>query len=417
MSEFLSQLEKVKKSSEKLAALSSAERARLILEVGKIFRSHQNEILRANQKDLKLMDQSSAMRERLELNSKKIQALVSGITKIAKLPDVLGHALEQNKLSNGLLVKKIAVPLGVVAVIYESRPNVTADLTALAFKSGNALVLKGGKESYQTNSIMVKLVHKVLKRFGLPQDLIYLIDPKTSWQKELFQAHGLVDVIIPRGGEGLIRFVRENSQIPVIETGAGVCHTFVDESFNLQKTVAIIINAKTQRPSVCNSLDTLVLHEKSLHKLLPALAASLAEFRVTIKADFSSFEVLKKYYPTDLLQKAVASDYGKEFLSLQMAIKTVKNFEHGLDFVKYHTSGHSEALISKSKKHLDRFLKEVDAAVVYTNASTRFTDGEEFGMGAEVGISTQKLHVRGPMGAQALTSYKWIVLGRGQIRQ
>lgn len=417
MSKFLVQLKRTKNSSRMLSALSPVERKKLILEVAKIFDRNKNKIVRANQKDLNLLNENSPMRERLEFSSQKIKSAISGMIKVAKMPDILNQTLEQKKLPNGLLVKKISVPLGVVAVIYESRPNVTADLTALAFKSGDALVLKGGKESYHTNLTMVSLVHRVLKHFGLPQDLLYLIDPKTNWQKELLRARGLVDVIIPRGGEGLIRFVRENSRIPVIETGAGVCHTFVDESFDLKKTVGIIVNAKTQRPSVCNSLDTLVLHEKSLRKLLPILASALVEFRVVIKADPLSFQALKKYYPSGLLRKSAGSDYGKEFLSLQMAIKTVKNFEQGLSFVKDHTSGHSEALISNSKKHTDQFLEEVDAAVVYVNTSTRFTDGEEFGMGAEVGISTQKLHARGPMGAAALTSYKWVVKGQGQVRK
>jgi glutamate-5-semialdehyde dehydrogenase len=292
---------------------------------------------------------------------------------------------------------------------------VTADLAVLALKSGNAVALKGGKEANESNKTLVGLFHQVLKHHGLPKETVLLIDPKSEWEKTLLSAHGLVDVLIPRGGAGLINWVRQNSRLPVIETGAGVCHTFA-EDYDVKKSVAIIVNARVQRPSVCNSLDTLVVTKKMLNKLMPALAAQLAEYKVLIFADAPSYQTLKNIYPAELLQKAKPEHFGVEFLSLKMSIKTVSNFNEGLAFIKKYTSGHSEAILTKNLRHASEFLKQIDASTVYHNASTRFTDGGEFGMGAEVGVSTQKLHARGPMGLEALTSYKWIVEGNGQIR-
>jgi glutamate-5-semialdehyde dehydrogenase len=265
--------------------------------------------------------------------------------------------------------------------------------------------------------VLTSLIHRALDKVGMPKDLVYLISPKEDWQKVLLNAHGLVDVIIPRGGAGLIKWVRENSRIPTIETGAGVCHTFVDGNVDVVKASKIIINAKTQRPSVCNALDTLVIHKKALMLVMEKAISGLAASNVVILADIESYKALKNIYPKNLLQKAKRGDFGHEFLSLKMSIKTVKSFEQGLEFVKENTSGHSEAILSRDSKHIKQFLNEVDAAVVYANASTRFTDGEEFGMGAEVGISTQKLHARGPMGLEALTSYKWIGKGDWIIRK
>ncbi len=324
--------------------------------------------------------------------------------------------METRKRPNGLVIKKISVPLGVVGVIYESRPNVTVDLAVLALKTGNAIVLKGGKEAYSTNKVLVSIIHRALKKHGLSSDLVFLVDPASNWKKDLLNAHGLVDVLIPRGGQGLINWVRENSHLPIIETGAGVCHTFVD-NYDVKKSVDIIVNSKTQAPAVCNALDTLVVNHQMLKKLMPALAAPLAEWGVEIFADNDSYRALKNIYPAKLLHMAKPEHFGREFLSLKMSIKTVKNFAEGLAFVKKYTSGHSEAILTNNRRHSSAFLKQIDAAAVYHNASTRFTDGGEFGMGAEVGISTQKLHARGPMGLEALTSYKWIVEGNGQTRK
>lgn len=399
-----------------VAFLSLSRRNQILRELAKIIQRNRKLILVANKKDFKKMGDNSVWRDRLLLTLKRLDDIARSLGEIARLPDPLHRVLETRRLASGLLAKKITVPLGVVGVIYESRPNVTVDLAAMAIKSGNIIVLKGGKESYETNKILVKSIHQVLAKFRVPREMVYLVDPGSNWKQSLFAAQGFVDVLIPRGSQALIDFVRTHSTIPVIETGAGVCHTFVDEKFVLTDAIKIIVNAKTQRPTICNSLDTLVVHQKALASLLPALASQLAKFGVEILADREAFRVLKNFYPSDLLQLSKFADYGREFLSLRMSIKTVKSFQDGLRFVQTMTSGHSEAILTKNKRHAQEFLQAVDAAVVYHNTSTRFTDGGEFGMGSEVGVSTQKLHVRGPMGTEALTSYKWVVTGRGQVR-
>jgi len=408
-------LQKIKIAQARLAGLNVHDRNRVLVELSRLLKMHQKQILAANVRDLKNL-KGEEMRDRLMLNEKRLVGMAKGLLDVAKLPDPLNKILEIRKPKNGLIINKISVPLGVVAVIYESRPNVTIDLFGLAFKSGNGLILKGGSEAYETNRVLVSLIHQSLQKLALPASLVYLIAPKENWQKILLNAHNLVDVIIPRGSSGLIKWVRKNSRVPIIETGAGVCHTFVDASANIAQAVKIITNAKTQRPSVCNALDTLVVHRAMLKKLLPPLAIELAKFDVEIFADNSSHHVLKNLYPPASFKLARPEHFGVEFLSLKMSIKTVKNFEEGLEFIKKYTSGHSEAILSSDRHHISQFLKEVDAATVYANASTRFSDGSEFGMGGEVGVSTQKLHARGPMGLEALTSYKWVVLGKGQIR-
>ncbi len=415
MADLVKQLQRMRKAQAKLAVLTVSKRNKILKDLAASLAKNQKSILQANLRDQKTLKRIQ-MKDRLALDVRRIKGMQQGLLALAKQPDVLNKVLETRKPKNGLIIEKISVPLGTVGVVYESRPNVTIDLAGLSIKSGNGLVLKGGSEAYKTNSVLVKLIKKVLLQHGLSSDLVYLIKPQEDWQKALLNAYGLVDVLIPRGGAGLIKWVRQNSKIPVIETGAGVCHTFVDADCDIQQAVKIIINAKTQRPDVCNALDTLVADQKALEQLLPVLAAPLAEFRVEIFADLFSFNILKQYYPGELLHQAKPEHYGHEFLSLKMAIKTVQSFESGLEFVKQKTSGHSEAFLSRDKNHISRFLKEVDAAVVYVNASTRFTDGGEFGMGAEVGISTQKFHARGPMGLMALTSYKWIAIGKGQVR-
>jgi len=426
MNKLEQQFKKTKQQQAILAALGLAERNSILRDLAAAIGSHRKQILRANAVDLKNLKRLE-MRDRLLLNPKRVTDMAQGLLDLAKQPEVLNKVLETRKPKNGLVIKKITVPLGVLGIIYESRPNVTIDLAGLAIRSGNALVLKGGSEAYQSNKVLVGLVHQVLKKHRLPPDLVYLIKPKDRWQKVLLNARGLVDVIIPRGSNGLINWVRQNSKIPVIETGAGVCHTFVDERVDAKKAAEIIFNAKTQRPDVCNALDTLVIHRQASKKVLPVLIELFNNFnqkdlvsRVTLDtkrvgieifADEGSYGVLKNIYPARFLHQARLSDYGKEFLSLKMSIKTVKSFNEGLDFINHYTSGHSEAILSRDEKHISRFLNEIDAAAVYTNASTRFTDGGEYGFGAEVGISTQKLHARGPMGLEALTSYKWVAKG------
>ncbi len=415
MGDLTVKLKKTKRASVKLAGLPSGDRSRLLRDGAKAILKNAKKILAANQKDLKAFGGDESVRERLELNPKKIKGIIKSVVDVAALPDPLNRVLDFSSRPNGLKISKVSVPLGVVGVIYESRPNVTVDLAVLALKTGNAVVLKGGKEAFKSNKILVSLFRQVLKKHGLPREAVLLIDPKSEWKKDLLSAHGLVDVLIPRGSNNLINWVRENSRLPVIETGAGVCHTFADD-YNIKKSVAIIVNAKTRRPSVCNALDTLVVNKPMVKELLQALAAPLAEYRVKIFADAPSRRILKNIYPAELLQKAGPEHFGVEFLSLKMSVKTVNSFTEGLKFIKKHTSGHSEAILTNNKHHASIFLKEIDAAAVYHNASTYFTDGGQFGMGAEVGISTQKLHARGPMGLGALTSYKWMVEGSGQIR-
>lgn len=417
MHKFKDTLKQVKMASIKLATLDVKIRNQILLSIAKELGRNKDSILRANRLDLRLFKGSEAMRERLELNQKKLRDIINSIKDVAKLPDPLNKILESRKRPNGLALKKISVPLGVIGVIYESRPNVTIDLSVLAIKSGNAIVLKGGKESFQTNRVLVRIMKKVLVNHRLSANLITLITPSTNWKTDLLNAHGLVDVLIPRGSNSLIDWVRDNASVPVIETGAGVCHVFVDYLYDSPKASKIVVNAKIRRPSVCNALDTLVIHEKMSEQLLPLLAKALSRHQVEIFADKQSFSILQREYPKELLHRATNVDCGKEFLSFKMSIKTVNDFSEGLNFVKKYTSGHSEAILSDNQKHAKQFMKEIDAAAIYHNASIGFTDGGEFGMGAEVGISTQKLHVRGPMGLDSLTSYKWQIFGKGQIRK
>ena len=413
----ISQLKKTKAAGAELGLLSHAIRNAILLDIAQALREARGEIAAANARDIGSFTGTDAMRHRLALGEAKLEKYIHGIENIAKLPDVVGKVLDERTRPNGLRIQKVSVPLGVIGVIYESRPEVTIDLVALALKTGNAVVLKGGKESYHTNRAIIACIHTVLQAHGVSPEAVFLVDPKSDWKKELLNAHGLIDVLIPRGGAGLIEFVRENARIPIIETGAGVCHILVDESCDVEKAVPLIVNAKVQAPGVCNALDALVVHERVAPHLLPALGKALAKYGVEIYADPPAFQTLKSTYPKGLLKKARLADFGHEFLSLKMALKTVKDFEEGLAFVKAHTSSHTEAILTENEEHARAFLNAIDAAVVMHNASTRFTDGGEFDMGAEVGISTQKLRARGPMGIDTLTSYKWIVRGTGQIRE
>lgn len=413
----VNKLIQVKKASYIVGNLTSQQKSRLLLDVEKILKNNKRQILAANRKDLQNFKGDESVHERLELDEKKFKGLLQSIRDVKKIADPIGQILETRKPANGLNIKKVTVPLGVVGVIYESRPNVTVDLAVLALKAGNAVVLKGGKEAYFTNRAIVDSIDRALVKHLLPTSAVYLIGPDDRWKDTVMNAHGLIDILIPRGSQRLIDWVRKEARIPTIETGAGVCHTFVDAGYNLEKAAKIIFNAKTQRPSVCNALDTLVVHREIAKKLLPVAAQLLLTKDVELRCDAHAMNILRSHYPSSLLKKAQDSDFGFEFLSQKMAVKVVKNFEEGLEFVKKHTSGHSEAILTNDNNHAKRFLKEVDAAAVYHNASTRFTDGGEFGFGAEVGISTQKLHARGPMGLQALTSYKWVVEGKGQVRK
>lgn len=375
--------------------------------------ANENAIIRANKKDLTAKDPNDPKNDRLMLNSERLKNIAQAIRNVAQLPDPTGEVLAQRTLPNGIQLKKIAVPLGVVGAIYESRPNVTYDIAALCLRSRNACVLKGSSDARHTNKVSIGIIQKALKQFGLDANTVCLLPPEREVVQELFTATKYLDVLIPRGSEGLINFVRQNSLVPVIETGAGVCHVYVEKSADLKKAVNIVVNAKVSRPSVCNAADAILVDESISQKFLDLVAPRLAEHEVEIFADAASYKKLKGY---PHLAKAKPADFGREFLSLKCAVKTVKNIDEALTHIAQYSTKHSEAIVSKDKKALDRFVTEVDAAAVYTNASTRFTDGEEFGLGAEIGISTQKLHARGPFALEKLVTEKWVLQGNGQVR-
>jgi glutamate-5-semialdehyde dehydrogenase len=372
-------------------------------------------LLQANSEDLARMDVANPNYDRLKLTAERIQDIAKDIINVAGLESPLGHLIAEKTMPNGLQISKVTVPLGVVGIIYEARPNVTFDVFALCFKSGNVCILKGGSDATSSNKAIVDIIHHVLVKHGIDTNILTLLPPEREAADALLNAVGYVDVLIPRGSQGLINHVRRQSKVPVIETGAGIVHTYFDEYGDLEKAVNIVFNAKTRRVSVCNALDCLIIHASRLADL-PAIGARLAEKQVELFADQPAFDQLKATYPNELLNLATSEHFGTEFLSLKLAIKTVESFEQALHHIATHSSKHSEAIVSENATHVETFLNTVDAAAVYVNASTAFTDGAQFGLGSEIGISTQKLHARGPMGLQELTSYKWIVKGNGQIR-
>ena len=372
-------------------------------------------ILAENQKDLDLMDSEDPKYDRLKLTAARIEAIAGDIVNVTNLDSPLGKQLSETHMPNGLSISKIRVPLGVVGVIYEARPNVTFDVFALCFKTGNVSILKGGSDADHSNRAIIGVIHKVLQKHHIDINVATLLPAEREATAALLNAIGYVDVLIPRGSQSLINFVRDNSKVPVIETGAGIVHTYFDETGDLQKGTEIIANAKTRRVSVCNALDCLIIHANRLNDL-PQLSRILNEKQVEIFADERAYATLKGNYPENLLHVAKPEHFGTEFLSMKMAIKTVDDLTQALEHIAVNSSKHSEAIISEDAENIARFLNDVDAAAVYANVSTAFTDGAQFGLGAEIGISTQKLHARGPMGLEELTSYKWIVKGDGQIR-
>lgn len=373
------------------------------------------DILAANKKDLDRMPESDPRYDRLKLTDQRIRGIASELRNVASLPTPLNRVLEERKTESGLRLKKITVPLGVVGIIYEARPNVTFDVFALCLKSGNACVLKGGSDADFSNRYIVNLIHKVLAENSIDQNILALLPADRTATTALLNAVGYVDIIIPRGSQGLINYVRENAKVPVIETGAGIVHTYFDLSGDTEKGTAIILNAKTRRVSVCNALDCLIIHASRLGDL-PSLLAPLASKNVTIYADDRSLAAARGSYPSELLHAAEPDHYGTEFLDYKMSIRTVDGLEEALEHIENYSSKHSEAVVAEDEAVIERFLAAVDAAAVYANASTAFTDGAQFGLGAEIGISTQKLHARGPMALSELTSYKWIVRGNGTVR-
>ncbi len=372
-------------------------------------------LIQENQKDLDRMDPNDPKYDRLKLTPARIEGIAKEINDIARLDSPLGKVLLKRTMPNGLQISKVRVPLGVVGIIYEARPNVTFDVFSLCFKTGNVCILKGGSDADFSNRAIISVIHEVLSKYDIDINFATLLPVEREATDALLNAIGFVDVLIPRGSQGLINHVRQNSKVPVIETGAGIVHTYFDESGSLEKGSEIIFNAKTRRVSVCNALDCLIVHQNRLNDL-PELVKPLADKKTELFADSLSFGILKGNYPDDLLYKAEPEHFGTEFLSMKMAIKTAKNFDAALDHIANFGSKHSEAIISEDSAHIEAFLNQVDAAAVYVNTSTAFTDGAQFGLGAEIGISTQKLHARGPMGLEELTSYKWIVKGNGQIR-
>ena len=372
-------------------------------------------ILTENTKDLAAMEKSNPMYDRLLLTKERLEGIAGDIRNVATLPSPLGKSLMETVRPNGMRISKISVPFGVVGIIYEARPNVSFDVFSLCLKSGNACVLKGGTDAYHSNLAIVQVIQSVLEKFGLNKNIVTLLGAGREATAELMNAVGSVDVIIPRGGKGLIDFVRDNSKIPVIETGAGICHTYFDEFGDLEKGKAIIFNSKTRRVSVCNALDCVVIHEKRLADLAE-LCKKLAEKNVIIYADVKAYTFLRGNYPEALLEKATAESFGIEFLDYKLSIKTVDSIEAAVSHITAFSSKHSECIVSENEEKLAYFDKVIDAACVYSNVSTAFTDGAQFGLGAEIGISTQKLHARGPMGLSELCSYKWIIKGEGQVR-
>lgn len=378
-----------------------------------LLESRAGDLLRANARDVARLEAGDPRRDRLLLTPARIGAIAASVRAVSRLPDPSGRLLERRVLSNGLRVERRAVSLGVVGAIYESRPNVTFDIAALCLRSRNGCLLKGSQDAAETNRAGIGLIRKALKEAGLPPDCVTLLPPEREVVQELLTATRWVDVIIPRGSAALIRYVRANSLVPVIETGAGVCHVYVEKEADLDMAVRIVVNAKVSRPSVCNSMDTLIVDRGIAPELLRLLREPMREYEVEIFAEDDGFRMLKGY---PFLRKAAEEDFAREFLSLKCAVKVVKGMDEALAHIGRYSTRHSEAIVSRNRRQCERFLAEVDAAAVYANASTRFTDGEELGLGAEIGISTQKLHARGPFALEKLVTEKWIMRGNGQVR-
>ena len=413
--EIIEQLALTRGASTSLALASSEKKNEVLFHLAQLLLENSALIIAENLKDLASISDNDPMRDRLLLNSDRIINLSKSLHEVAKLADPTGQILTDKLIANGLKLTKISVPLGVVGVIFESRPNVTVDVAALCIRSGNAAVLRGGSDAWHSNVILVTLIHRALISAGLSPDLIRLLPTDRKHVSTLLNAVKYVDVIIPRGSEALIQRVRKESMVPTIETGAGVCHTYVAKTADIAMAVSVVVNAKVSRPSVCNSLDTILLHESIALDFLTKSANELIKYKVMIYADAISFNALARLnYP--YLQKAEDSDFGREFLDFACSIRVVQNLSEAMFHIERYSSRHSEAIISSDESEANLFLASVDAAAVYWNASTRFTDGGVFDLGAEVGISTQKLHARGPFGLEKLVTEKWVVKGNGQIR-
>jgi glutamate-5-semialdehyde dehydrogenase len=411
----------VKVAARRLGRASTDEKNRALRQIASVLRARESEILAANERDCKGAVRAAersgeaALLDRLTLNSARLQAMARDVESVAELPDPIGEEIERTIRPNGLIVARRRVPLGVVGVVYESRPNVTSDIAALCLKTGNGVLLRGGSEALESNTLIVDAIKLALDDSGLPADAVGLVgSTDRGLVEQMLKLREYLDVIIPRGGEGLIRFVVEHASVPVIETGAGVCHTYVDRSADPEMAARIAYNAKVRRPTICNALDTLLVHREIASTWLPRIAEQWTGAGVEIRADHTASALLTQAGIAH--RPAVPQDWGREFLALVAAIKVVDDLDAALGHIREYGSGHSEAIVTSDDAAARRFVDEVDAAAVYVNASTQFTDGGEFGLGAEVGISTQKMHARGPMGLRELTTYKWVVLGTGQVR-
>ena len=408
-------LQSAQQAAAAVRRLSPALKTDLLNRLADVLAAHTAEIVTENQKDLDRMPSTDPKYDRLKLTESRVADLSKSLRDVAVLPDPAGEVILERTIEQGLKLKKIAVPLGVVGVIYEARPNVTVDVASLCLRSGNACVLKGGKEADASNRYLVGLIQSILVEFDVPKAAVTLLPPDRAVVNELLTATRYVDIIIPRGSDSLIQFVRKNSLVPTIETGAGVCHAYVESSADLEKAVAIVVNARVSRPSVCNSLDCVLVDEAIAERFLPMLVDDFNKWNVEVFADETAFDIFEKAGYINL-QHAQPEDFGREFLDYKCAVKVVAGLDEALSHIQTYSSRHSEAILSQNQPLIDQFLREVDAAAVYANASTRFTDGGVFGLGAEIGISTQKLHARGPFALEKLVTEKWIVVGDGQVR-
>lgn len=406
---------KVKNASKTLATISDEKRNEILLAVADSIESNIPQLIASNALDLARMDKNDPMYDRLQLNAKRLQDIAADMRHVSTLPSPLGRVLKEKTLDNGLHLRRISVPFGVIGMIYEARPNVTFDVFSLCFKSGNACILKGGKDADESNKAAIKVIHEVLKRFNINTDIVELLPATHEATAEMLTAVGYIDLCIPRGSKRLINFVRDTAKIPVIETGAGVVHCYFDESGDTEIAKDIIHNAKCRRCSVCNALDTLIINSNRLNDLTE-ICSKLAESNVIIHADERAFNALKGHYPDSLLKQVTQDIWDTEWLSMQMGVKTVDSIDEAIQHIAEYGSGHSESIISEDIDAQHKFQTLVDAACVYVNVPTSFTDGSQFGLGAEIGISTQKLGARGPMALEEITTYKWLIEGHGQIR-
>ena len=406
---------RVKRASKTLSLLTDQQRNDILNAVADAIIDYQERILAANEKDLAKMDPKNPLYDRLQLTSKRLTDIAGDMRNVAALLSPLGHITKEKTLPNGLRLHRVSVPFGVIGMIYEARPNVTFDVFSLCFKSGNACVLKGGSDADLSNQASVELIHEVLERYDVNPDVVTLLPATHEATGEMLNAVGYIDLCIPRGGRRLIDFVRNTARIPVIETGAGVVNTYFDKDGDLEMGTKIICNAKTRRVSVCNALDCLLIHESRLGDI-NELVKPLLDHKVMLYADGPAYQLLDGQYPSILLQPATDESFGTEFMDYKMAIRTVASLDEAIDHIDRYGSGHSEAIITQNEQTARQFQQAVDAACVYWNAPTSFTDGAQFGLGAEIGISTQKLGPRGPMALEEITTYKWIIEGEGQTR-